>query len=30
MTSEQTGTELKRGLEGVLVAESSLSEIDGD
>ncbi|MFB6168861.1 MAG: citrate synthase [Haloferacaceae archaeon] len=30
MSSEQTGTELKRGLEGVLVAESSLSEIDGD
>ena len=29
MTTEQ-GTELKRGLEGVLVAESSLSQIDGD
>ena len=30
MTSEQAGEELKRGLEGVLVAESSLSQIDGD
>ncbi len=28
--SEETSAELKRGLEGVLVAESSLSEIDGD
>jgi citrate synthase len=30
MTSEPERTELKRGLEGVLVAESSLSRIDGD
>ena len=30
MTSDQPEDELKRGLEGVLVAESSLSEIDGD